>query len=83
MPDPRKCWIDDGTTPLHEAWVSNMSDTGATLSIDTRAKLPATFTVYFDKTRFVGRTCTVQAHDGDAYRIRFTGRAPRSTLEPK
>jgi hypothetical protein len=70
----RKCWIDDGTAPVYAAWVSDIKDEGATIAVEDGKSLPGAFKVYFDEHFFVGRNCTVQKHEGDAYAVRFTGR---------
>ena len=56
MSNTRKCWIDDGVSPIYEAWVSDITDTGATIELEAGKTLPATFSVYFDENQYVGRT---------------------------
>jgi hypothetical protein len=72
----RICWIDVGKTQVFEAWLENISDAGATIIVEG-ITLPATFIVYFDSSRLVGRTSVIKQHNGTEYRILFTGRAPR------
>ena len=80
MSNTRKCWIDDGVSPIYEAWVSDITDTGATIELEAGKTLPATFSVYFDENQYVGRTSKVSARDGDTYLVLFTGRTPRPPL---
>jgi hypothetical protein len=82
MPTTRKCWIDDGTSPVYQAWVGEIKDSGAKLLVGDGKTLPATFTVYFDEHFYVGRTSTVQSHDGEAYAVLFPGRTPPRSQEP-
>ena len=71
MPRARKCWIDNGGLPPFEGWVTAISETGATIALENDTTLPATFIVYFDIARSVGRESAVEAHDGNSYRILF------------
>lgn len=77
MSATRRCWIDDGTSPIYEALLSDIKDGGATVVVEDGKSLPATFKVYFDEGFNVGRTGTVDRHEGGTYFVLFTGRAPR------
>jgi hypothetical protein len=79
MPDHRRCWIDTGVSPVFEAWVTDISDRGGSISVEHGQVLPETFTVYFDKNRLVGRTTTIKARNDSNYRVLFIGKAKPGT----
>jgi hypothetical protein len=47
MPDGRNCWIDDGISPVYEAWLRDLTGVTATIDLPEGHTLPATFAVFF------------------------------------
>jgi hypothetical protein len=70
-----RCWID--VLPDVNAMISDVSDAGAVVTLDSAAKLPKTFVVYLTKSGSVGRKAEVTWREGVTIGVRFTGKATR------
>ena len=79
----RRCWVAlEPTQSLAECFLSDISNTGAKLVLQTESKIPTTFDLYLTPDGHVGRKCKVVWQSGKEIGVKFVGRAvPHRTSE--
>ena len=77
-----RCWVALGPGPITGGFVSDISDKGAKLALQTDLQLPDKFDLYLTADGSVGRKCVVAWRKCEDVGVKFVGRAvPHRTSE--